>query len=184
MRMTDSPARSPIQVSPRIAYGASTTHAGYLRKRRTRLLKHEWDLKHVRLQGTQLAMHATARTDDKKALDKINIDDFTVACSSVSSDSKLAAALKSLRIKSDKKEAKIDDAAFVFQLIPSADRGKVLSMLKDMKHGGAKTHHFAVESRDARIDWMREVMLAKAKKHKQDGYKVSINHEVVKSPER
>lgn len=172
-----SPVRSPIRPSPRILYGAGTTHTGYMRKRRTRLLRHEWAEHHFRLKGSQLAMHATARPDDRKALDTINIDDFTVACSSVSSDGKLAAALKALRITSEKKgkkEAGMGDAAFVFQLIPVNERARVLTMLKDMK-----THHFAVKSRDQRIDWMREVMLAKAKKHKEEGYEVTMNGQAV-----
>lgn len=168
-----------MRVSHRVAYGASCSHAGYMRKRKTKLLRHEWAEHHFRLQGTKLAMHASARPDDRKALDMINIDDFTIACSSVSSDSKLAATLKSLRITSErkgKKETGLDDAAFVFQLIPAGDRKKVMSLLKDMKTGGAKTHHFAVKSRDDRIDWMREVMLAKAKKNK-EGYEVTVNGE-------
>jgi hypothetical protein len=38
-----------------------------------------------------------------------------------------------------------------------------------------KVHHFAVKGRDERIDWMRELMLAKALKAKSDGYEVNVN---------
>lgn len=168
-----TPIRSPICVSPRIAYGSGTTHAGYMRKRKTKLLRHEWIAQHARLQGTTLTLHASGATSDRKPLDTIDIDEFTVACSSVSSDSKLAAALKTLRIKSEKREAGLDDAAFVFQLIPAGERGKVLSLLRDIK--GGKTHHFAVNTRGERVDWMREVMLAKAKREQERGYEVTID---------
>lgn len=168
-----TPIRSPIRVSPRIAYGNGTTHAGYTRRRKTKFLRHEWIPQHARLQGTTLALHASGATSDRKPLDTIDIDEFTIACSSVSSDSKLAAALKTLRIKSEKREAGLDDAAFVFQLIPVGERSKVLSMLRDIK--GGNTHHFAVNTRGERVDWMREVMLAKAKREQERGYEVTID---------
>ncbi len=42
-----------------------------------------------------------------------------------------------------------------------------------------KTHHFAVKSRDDRIDWMRELMLAKALKQKGEGAEVSVNGNMI-----
>jgi hypothetical protein len=38
-----------------------------------------------------------------------------------------------------------------------------------------KVQHFAVTTKDQRIDWMRELMLAKALKAKSDGYEVNVN---------
>jgi hypothetical protein len=37
-----------------------------------------------------------------------------------------------------------------------------------------KTHHFAVKHKDERIDWMRELMLAKALQQKGQGYEVEV----------
>jgi hypothetical protein len=42
-----------------------------------------------------------------------------------------------------------------------------------------KTHHFAVKNRDERIDWMRELMLAKALKQKGDGFEISVNGNMI-----
>jgi hypothetical protein len=39
---------------------------------------------------------------------------------------------------------------------------------------GGKTHHFAVRQKDERIDWMRELMLAKALQQKGKGYEVEV----------
>ena len=44
-------------------------------------------------------------------------------------------------------------------------------------NGTGKTHHFAVKNRDERIDWMRELMLAKALQQKGKGYDVELNGE-------
>jgi hypothetical protein len=46
-------------------------------------------------------------------------------------------------------------------------------------NGTGKTHHFAVKGRDERIDWMRELMLAKARKQKGEGFEVSVNGNMI-----
>ncbi|KAJ2988669.1 hypothetical protein NUW58_g3855 [Xylaria curta] len=48
--------------------------------------------------------------------------------------------------------------------------GPVTGGLEGSFNGTGKTHHFAVRSRDERIDWMRELMLAKALKQKGEGF--------------
>jgi len=163
---------SPQHDKAHSIYGGSTTQAGWMKKRKTKLLRHEWNEAHFRLNGTQLAMHASALDD--KALDTIDVENFAIACSTLASNSKLAAALKSLRITAGKKDVRLDEAAFAFQLIPAAERARRVGLLVE----GAKTHHFAVKSRDERIDWMREVMLAKALRQKGDGHEVIINGQV------
>lgn len=167
---------SPVSQRDRFKsiYGDSTTQAGWMKKRKNKLLRHEWSDNHFRLNGTQLSMYASALAIDTKPLDTIDVENYAVACSSLASNSKLAAALKSLRITAGKKDTRLADAAFAFQLIPAADRAKVVGLLRE----GAKTHHFAVKTRDERIDWMREVMLAKAIRQKGDGFEVIINGEV------
>ena len=138
----------------------SQQHAGWMKKRRTKMLRHEWNEHHFRLTGTQLAMHRdeTAR----EAIESINVDDYAVAIS-VNNNSKLNAAFKRLYISGNKGKGGskgMDPAAFAFQLTPAADK-------KGLLHAAtAKTHHFAVKTQNERIDWMRELMLARAKKQK------------------
>lgn len=150
-------------------------HAGWMKKRRTKLLRHEWEDRHVRLAGNRLAMHPNA-LPASSPLDTLNIDDYTVACSSIASN-KLSAKLKALKIANGGK--KEDGTAFSFQLVPSTSRdGQDAPRLRKAAAGG-KTHHFAVRTRDERIDWMREIMLAKALKAKTHGYAVHINGNAV-----
>jgi len=152
--------------------GAS--HAGWMKKRKTKLLRHEWNDQHVRLHGTALSMHPTS-SPTSVPLDTLNIDEYAVACSSLASNSKLAAKLKALRIVSGAgKKDGADAAAFSFQLVPSGKDGEEQSVVRRAVAGG-KTHHFAVRSRDERIDWMRELMLAKALQAKRDGFEVEVN---------
>ncbi|QIX01289.1 hypothetical protein AMS68_006806 [Peltaster fructicola] len=150
-------------------YGTDCTQAGWMRKRKTKLLRHEWQDAHFRLKGSELAMHADEKYHSA-AKETINVDQYSVACSSGPSASKLGAAFKSLAIMNSSPEKKgkvVDPTAFAFQLVPeSKDRERFSS---------AKTHHFAVKTKDERIDWMRELMLAKALQAKREGYEVEIN---------
>lgn len=147
----------------------SVNHAGWMKKRRTKMLRHEWHENHFRLDGTRLAMHKDAKAMD--ALEYIDVDDYAVACSSLASN-KLGAAFKSLKLSGKKKEHG-DATAFSFQLIPATEKKGMLSAAT------GKTHHFAVKSRDERIDWMRELMLAKALKQKSEGYEVNVNGNMI-----
>lgn len=169
-------AKDPAHHSPQtqtFGYGTDCTHAGWMRKRRTKLLRHEWQDAHFRLRGTQLAMHNSARLSSA-ALDTINVDDYAVACSTAPSSCKLSAAFKTLAIKDSNNASKgADPAPFAFQLVPSArEMGKGVASSSSM--GGGKTHHFAVKTKDERIDWMRELMLAKALQQKGKGYEVEV----------
>jgi hypothetical protein len=136
------------------------SHAGWMKKRKTKMLRHEWNDAHFRLRENELAMH---RNDipQSAVLESLNIDQYTVGCSTIAS-SKLSTKFKSLKISNGKDKTASNDAAFEFQLVPD--------------HGHKnKTHHFAVKSKDERIDWMRELMLAKALKAKREGYDVELN---------
>ncbi|KAK3077283.1 hypothetical protein LTS18_010737, partial [Coniosporium uncinatum] len=138
------------------------------------LLRHEWNDHHFRLHGTALSMHPTS-SPTSIPLDTLNIDEYAIACSSLASNSKLAAKLKALRIASGagKKEG-ANGAAFSFQLVPAGKDGEEQGVVRRAVAGG-KTHHFAVRSRDERIDWMRELMLAKALQAKREGFEVEVN---------
>ncbi|EKG14953.1 hypothetical protein MPH_07853 [Macrophomina phaseolina MS6] len=153
---------------------AGVNHAGWMKKRRTRLLRHEWQDQHFRLTGTRLAMHASD-VPAAMALDTIDVDEYAVACSSLASN-KLAAKLRGLKL-ANKKESEGSGppgAAFTFQLVPTGPPDAEKRVVKKaVAHG--KTHHFAVKTRDERIDWMRELMLAKALKAKGEGYEVEVN---------
>jgi hypothetical protein len=161
-----------------------------MKKRKTRLLRHEWHEHHFTLRGTQLSMHEHERS--RRVLESIDVDDYAVACSSISSN-KLSAAMKAVNAKLggrsnlDASNGGREDA-FAFQLIPAAiEHGKKLKK-RESAIGGAKpgkagvevkTHHFAVRSRDERIDWMRELMLAKALKARGEGYTVEVNGNLI-----
>lgn len=139
-------------------------HAGWMKKRKTKMLRHEWHENHFRLNGTRLAMHRDSR--DANVLEAIDVDEYAVACSTLASN-KLGAAFKSLKISGKRKDE--DPAAFSFQLVPAAEKKGILHAAT------GKTHHFAVKTRDERIDWMRELMLAKAMRQKSQGCQVNVN---------
>jgi hypothetical protein len=146
-------------------------HHGWVKKRRTKMLRHEWQDHHFRLQGTMLAMHPN-ELPSSNALQTIDVDDYAVACSSLASN-KLSAKLKALKLSSghQKEKEQIAQPNFEFQLVPTASgRGEVKKVMPN-----GRVHHFAVKGRDERIDWMRELMLAKAIKSKADGYEVNVN---------
>ncbi|KAI8935885.1 hypothetical protein NX059_007399 [Plenodomus lindquistii] len=146
-------------------------HHGWMKKRRTKLLRHEWQDHHFRLQGTMLAMHPN-ELPSSSALQTIDVDDYAVACSSLASN-KLSAKFKALKLSSGhyKERDNVTNPAFEFQLVPTAP-GK--NEVKRVTANG-KVHHFATTTKDTRIDWMRELMLAKAMKAKRDGYEVTVN---------
>jgi len=139
-------------------------HAGWMKKRKTKMLRHEWHENHFRLNGTRLAMHRDSR--DQNVLEAIDVDEYAVACSTLASN-KLGAAFKSLKISGKRKDE--DPTAFSFQLVPAAEKKGILHAAT------GKTHHFAVKTRDERIDWMRELMLAKAMRQKSQGCQVNVN---------
>lgn len=153
-----------------------TTYSGWMKKRKnTRLLRHYWEDHHFTLKGTQLAMHEDEKAAqlDSKALECIDVDDYAVACSSLPSNSKLTAAFKKTLLK--RKDDNLGDAAFAFSLIPSPN-GTSGQERKIFFMNGPKSHHFAVKTRDERIDWMRELMLAKAlRRGRESGASIKVN---------
>lgn len=182
-----SSVRDPSHHSPlgpkNFGYGPDCSHAGWMKKRqRTKMLRHEWQESHFRLKGTQLTQHANARLSSA-ALDSLNIDDYAVACSSINTNSKLTSAFKAFHLNSDAKkkekdEASADSTAFAFQLIPSRQQESSPSSSSPPKKSvglGGKTHHFAVKTKDDRIEWMRELMIAKALQQKGKEYEVEVN---------
>ncbi|KAI2618503.1 hypothetical protein GGR54DRAFT_158992 [Hypoxylon sp. NC1633] len=189
------------------------TYAGPVKKRKTRMLRHEWHDQYATLRGTRLALHrdgADAARARPRALEYIDIDDYAIACSSLSTGSKLNAAFKAMSIsrsnhQSSRSQSAADSdsiAAFSFQLIPQDNVSKAVGGrlrkresqsigaaggaasapapgIEGAVNGTGKTHHFAVRSRDERIDWMRELMLAKALKQKGEGFEVSVNGNMI-----
>jgi Ni/Co efflux regulator RcnB len=169
---------------PHMRTADDIAYSGWMKKRKTKMLRHEWHEHHFTLKGTRLAMHKDARA--LETLEHIDVDDYAIACSSLASGSKLNAAFKAMNISRGNKDKK-DEAAFSFQLIPAAiekgvrSRKRESAMVGAEKDNGAKTktHYFAVRSRDERIDWMRELMLAKALKQKSEGYEVNVNGNMI-----
>lgn len=170
-RSFDSEAADVVPPLPKGGFVyKGVNHHGWMKKRRTKLLRHEWQDHHFRLAGTQLAMHPN-ELPSSSPLQTIDVDDYAVACSSLAS-SKLSTRFKALKLSSHHKD-KLSAAtpAFEFQLVPTAPgKGDVKKVMPN-----GKVQHFAVTTKDQRIDWMRELMLAKALKAKNDGYEVNIN---------
>jgi len=155
----------------RAEFGSDVSHAGWMKKRKTKLLRHDWQDTHCRLHGTTLDLHESQRLS-AALMDTIDVDEYSIAVNALASNSKISSALKSLGISGNASDKKRDGAigrGFAFQLVPGEkDRAKFAA---------GKTHHFAVKSSSERIDWMRELMLAKAKKQKDKGYVIEHNGE-------
>ncbi|KAK4188379.1 hypothetical protein QBC35DRAFT_207030 [Podospora australis] len=195
---------SPVSDKPTedMTEGGAISYQGLMKKRKTKMLRHEWHEHFFKLQGTRLTMHKDHATAAKKTLEYIDIDDYAIACSGHAS-SKLNAAFKAMHIRRGSDDAKKSDvAAFSFQLIPQDAKGGVklrkrestmpgsssaaepskagaLPPIEGVANGTGKTHHFAVKNRDERIDWMRELMLAKALKQKGEGFEISVNGNMI-----
>ncbi|KAH8890939.1 hypothetical protein GQ53DRAFT_747184, partial [Thozetella sp. PMI_491] len=192
-------ASPPSDKTSDMTDGSAIGYQGLMKKRKTKMLRHEWHEHYFTLRGTRLTMHKDAASANKKTLEYIDIDDYAIACSGAASTNKLNAAFKAMHIRRDSGD-KNDVAAFSFQLIPQDQKGGVRLRKRESAlpgivssalgvsssssgtpgpqgaaNGTGKTHHFAVRSRDERIDWMRELMLAKALKQKGEGFEVSVN---------
>jgi hypothetical protein len=171
-RPSHSPSSS-ILPEPEIVSGVA--HSGSMRKRKTtKLIRHEWQDHHCTLKGTQLAMHKdeAAAKRDSLALERIDVDDYAIAVSGLASSSKLGAAFKK-SILGGAGKGDMDEKAFAFSLIPTDGK-------RQFFNDGKKSHHFSVKTRDERIDWMREIMLAKAlKKGKAMGSDVRISGNLI-----
>jgi hypothetical protein len=163
-----------------------------MKKRKTKILRHEWQDGYFTLKGTRLNMHKDADELDR-TLEYVDIDDYAIACSSLASSSKLSAAFKTMHLSHGRHSREKSDpvGAFAFQLIPQ-DKNSFSRLRKrdsnlhapgaipaDGVNGTGKTHHFAVKSRDDRIDWMRELMLAKALRQKGEGFEISVNGNMI-----
>ncbi|KAL1976618.1 hypothetical protein VTN31DRAFT_2900 [Thermomyces dupontii] len=153
------------------------SHSGWMKKRKTtRFLRHEWEEHLFTLRGTRLNMYddeEDARRDSK-ALESIDVDDYAVACSSLASSSKLTAAFKKTVLKRNNNPS--DETAFAFSLIPAPNG----TFDRKTFFTNQKAHHFAVKTRDERIDWMRELMLAKALKRGKDcGDLINVNGQML-----
>lgn len=160
-----------------LASDPDVTHSGYMKKRKTtRMILHEWQDAHFTLRGTNLAMHRDEQEAQRnsRALETIDVDEYAVACSSLATSSKLTAKLKGavLRSGNDLGSGR-GNSAFAFSLIPASKEKEKKAFFGN---NGSKSHHFAVKSRDDRIDWMRELMLAKAlRKGRESGEEIFHN---------
>ncbi|KAL3423926.1 PH domain-containing protein [Phlyctema vagabunda] len=178
---TAIPASAPTAASASSpSEDGDIAHSGFMKKRKTKMLRHEWHEHHFTLRGTRLSMHKDARA--LETLEYIDVDDYAIACSSLASGSKLSAAFKAMNISRGNNNK--DEGAFAFQLIPAAIEKGVKLKKRDSALGvkdasKIKTHYFAVRSRDERIDWMRELMLAKALKQKSEGYEINVNGNMI-----
>ncbi|KIW20809.1 hypothetical protein PV08_01387 [Exophiala spinifera] len=163
------PFKTKSRQSARITELDLANHHGWMRKRKTtRMLRHEWQDHYCTLIGHELTMHdshyATA-----KALERIDVDEYTLHAYSQASSSKLSAAFKKSLLGQGKLPA--GEHLFAFSLIPDNNDKATVRKLFDRtagsgsssgSGGSSKSHHFAVDSSKERIEWMRKLMLAKA----------------------
>lgn len=164
------------------------SYEGPMKKRKQRMLRNEWQDGYFTIKGTRLNMHKNIQERDR-TLEYVDIDDYAIACSSLASTSKLSAAFRAVHITSGSRDKADQVGAFAFQLIPQEKSGARLRKRDSALPSGAtpgegvngtgKTHHFAVKNRDERIDWMRELMLAKAMKQKGDGFEINRNGNMI-----
>ncbi|RHZ70921.1 hypothetical protein CDV55_107991 [Aspergillus turcosus] len=175
IRSPRMPQHTPSSSNSSLASDPDVTKAGWMKKRKqTKFLRHEWQDAHFTLRGTNLAMHKDAHEAHRisKALEVIDVDEYAVACSSLATSSKLTAAFKRSILRSGQNASR-DDAAFAFSLVPASKENE--KKLLFANHN-SKSHHFAVKTRDERIDWMRELMLAKAlRKGRECGAEMQVN---------
>jgi len=198
----DASPVTPALPKPSDLYGPGTTHAGWVKhlRRTPRTLpllkgKEAWTDGHVRLNGTLLSVHGSAEVAGAE-VELIDVKDFAIACRSTSfgSDdadsedglcwgaggtaSRFAVALRALRggANSPRKEAG-KDAPYTFHLVPCRGAAASATGVRGalLRDGKARKHHFAVGSIEERIDWMREVMLAKAIRQKGEGFDVVVD---------
>ncbi|EPS38524.1 hypothetical protein H072_7746 [Dactylellina haptotyla CBS 200.50] len=150
---TSSHGSAPASPSERV-------FTGEMKKRANHFLRNEWITHHAELRGTKLTIYKSPTGRD--ILTTIEIDGYNVTCTTAGSNK-----FKGLK-SSSKKDS---DGMYHFQLMPNQDNKKS----GDQK----KEHHFAVSSREERIDWMRELMLAKAIKQKKSGFSVEVNGKMI-----
>ncbi|CAK7267187.1 hypothetical protein SEPCBS57363_002471 [Sporothrix epigloea] len=117
--------------------GTDITYHGDVKKRKTRMLRHEWTNRYVSLKGTRMAVHKDKASMQHTTLEFIDIDDYAISCSTMAaSTSKLNAAFKAMNIRrgnSDSmQDSKHDVAAFAFQLIPQDFKCGVRLKKRDM----------------------------------------------------
>jgi len=157
---------------PQEAY-PGVRHLGWVKKRKTKFLRHEWQDRHMRLQDGTLSLHSNA-LPSCTPVDRVNIDDYTVACSG-SRTNKLADKLKNLCFTSStSSSAHVTSpsmASFPFQLVataPGSETVPATRLQRTLIGSSGKGHNFSVNNSDERIEWMREIMLAKALRAKGD----------------
>ena len=188
-RKLTTPSPPPVRAapSPPNVYGSGVLRTGWVRRRRARLWRHEWQAAHARLNGTKLFLHATSYPDDQAPIDVIDIDDYVVSCSAAASGNKFSSAVKSFKVSGSQNGKDVtpsgDSEMFAWQLIPAVATGErpahgsanpSRSNTTDGSEHSSKSkngempqkQYFAVKSRDERIEWVREVMLAKKNQQK------------------
>ncbi len=124
--VSSTPAATPPRKRRRstMTDGTAISYQGLMKKRKTKMLRHEWHDHYFTLRGTRLTMHKDAASVNKKTLEYIDIDDYAIACSTAASSSKLNSAFKAMSIRRDTGD-KNDVAAFSFRADPQDQKGGV-----------------------------------------------------------
>ena len=138
-------------------------HAGWMRKRRTRMLRHEWTDNYFALDGTRLVM-LDNESPNASTIEHIDVDDYDIHAYSLATASKLRIAFKKSVLGSE--NAMTSQPTFAFSLIPDGDTRQPRKIFEK----NAKSHHFALHNASDKIEWMRRLMLAKAASRNGQGH--------------
>jgi len=155
---TDAPA-----ARPEVAY------EGWMRQRKTKLLRHEWILRYYRLIRTLLTVHTSDLPVHATPLKTYDIYEYSVTSQGAATRSKLNTWMKRLKLS-----ATPEDMPFVFELIPNT------FMLREDQRPSKpqKVRYFAVHSNEAKAEWMKYVIHATNDRRLEEGHVTNTNGEM------
>jgi len=173
---------NPLEALPRLEYaqshpagstatGPEIAYEGWMRQRKTKLLRHEWILRYYRLSGTLLTVHASDLPVHAAPLKAYDIYEHSVTMNGAATRMKLNVWMKRLKLS-----ATPEDMPFVFELIPNT----FMLGPQDQRQGARplKVRYFAVDSNEARADWARNLTHATNDRNLEQGHETGINGEV------
>jgi hypothetical protein len=153
------------------ATGPEVAYSGWMRQRKTRLLRHEWVLRFYRLTGTLLTVHTSDAHVHATPLKTYDIFEHSITSEGPATRTKLNVWMKRLKLSAPPPE----DRPFNFEVVPN------VFMLgpQDQTQGTRrlKVRYFTVDSNEVRQDWLRYVMHATNDRRLVEGIVTRVNGE-------